>query len=320
MNLAYKILSAKLKSGELVAGQQIGIQIDQTLTQDSTGTMAYLQLEAMGIEHVAVEKAVAYIILVILAIVFALPLAWIIFASLDKNASLAASLPNMTLGNYRSILMKSTNLRSFANGLLIALGTSILVVVFSGLASYALSRYEMKHKKLFMLTILFMNSLPVTTIMVPVFKIFVTVGLYNKLFGIVLFMTASSMPYAIWMMKNFMDSVPVSLEEAAWIDGCSRFQGIFKVILPLMLPGVCTVGIYTFSGCWGNFFVPFILLSASEKYPASVMLYQFFSQHSVAYGELAAYSVIYTLPSIILYVITQKWMSKGFSLSGADKG
>ena len=93
-----------------------------------------------------------------------------------------------------------------------------------------------------------------------------------------------------------------------------------KVILPLMLPGVCTVGIYTFSGCWGNFFVPFILLSASEKYPASVMLYQFFSQHSVAYGELAAYSVIYTLPSIILYVITQKWMSKGFSLSGADKG
>lgn len=93
-----------------------------------------------------------------------------------------------------------------------------------------------------------------------------------------------------------------------------------KVILPLMLPGVCTVGIYTFSGCWGNFFVPFILLSASEKYPAFVMLYQFFSQHSVAYGELAAYSVIYTLPSIILYVITQKWMSKGFSLSGADKG
>ena len=87
-----------------------------------------------------------------------------------------------------------------------------------------------------------------------------------------------------------------------------------------MLPGVCTVGIYTFSGCWGNFFVPFILLSASEKYPASVMLYQFFSQHSVAYGELAAYSVIYTLPSIILYVITQKWMSKGFSLSGADNG
>ena len=117
----------------------------------------------------------------------------------------------------------------------------------------------------------------------------------------------------LWYNKDVM-------EEAAWIDGCSRFQGIFKVILPLMLPGVCTVGIYTFSGCWGNFFVPFILLSASEKYSASVMLYQFFSQHSVAYGELAAYSVIYTLPSIILYVITQKWMSKGFSLSGADKG
>lgn len=266
------------------------------------------------------DKIIAYAVLVVLAIVFVLPLAWVVLASLDTNASLAASWPNMTLGNYRSVVTSMTNLRSFANGLFIALGTALLVVLLAGLAAYALSRYEMKHKKMFMLTILFMNSLPVTTIMVPVFRIFVSVGLYDNRLGIVLFMTASSMPYAIWMMKNFMDSVPISLEEAAWVDGASRLDGIRRVILPLMLPGVFTVGIYVFSGCWGNFFVPFILLSSSEKYPASIMLYQFFSQHSVAYGELAAYSIIYTLPSVILYVITQRWMSKGFSLSGADKG
>lgn len=147
-----------------------------------------------------------------------------------------------------------------------------------------------------------------------------TIGLYDKVIGIILFMTASSLPYAIWMMKNFMDSVPKSLEEAAWVDGASRLQGIRRVIMPLMLPGIFTIAIYTFSGCWGNFFVPFILLASSEKYPASIMLYQFFSQHSVAYGALAAYSILYTLPSIILYIITQRWMSQGFSLSGADKG
>ncbi len=266
------------------------------------------------------DKIIAYAVLVVLAVLFVLPLAWVILASLDTNASLAASWPNMTLGNFRSILTKTTNLRSFGNGLIMALGTAVLVVLLAGLAAYSLSRYEMKHKKMFMLTILFMNSLPITTVMVPVFRIFVSIGLYDNRAGIILFMTASSMPYAIWMMKNFMDSVPISLEEAAWVDGASRLDGIRRVILPLMLPGVFTVGIYTFSGCWGNFFVPFILLSSSEKYPASIMLYQFFSQHSVAYGELAAYSIIYTLPSIILYVITQKWMSKGFSLSGADKG
>lgn len=156
--------------------------------------------------------------------------------------------------------------------------------------------------------------------MVPVFKIFVSVDLYDNRLGIILFMTASSMPYAIWMMKNFMDAVPLSLEEAAWIDGSGKLNGIIRVVMPLMLPGIFTIAIYTFSGAWGNFFVPFILLSTGEKYPASIMLYQFFGQHTVAYGTLAAYSIAYAMPSVILYVITQKWMSKGFSMSGADKG
>ncbi len=266
------------------------------------------------------EKVVAYIVLVIIAIVFVVPLAWVILASFDKNASLAVSMPDLTLENYVEVLTNMANLRSFANGLILSIGVSVLVVICAGLAAYPLSRYEMKHKKIFMLSMLFMTSLPITTVMVPVLKVFVTIGLYDNMLGIILFMTASSMPYAIWMMKNFMDSVPISLEEAAWVDGSGRFRGILKVVMPLMLPGIFTIAIYTFSGCWGNFFVPFILLSTSEKYPASIMLYQFFGQHSVAYGTLAAYSVAYALPSVVLYVITQKWMSRGFSMSGANKG
>lgn len=266
------------------------------------------------------EKTVAYVVLTIIAIVFALPLAWVVLASFDKNASLSASLPDFTAQNYVDVLTDAANLRSFGNGLILSIGVAVLVVIVAGLAAYPLSRYEMKHKRMFMLTMLFMTSLPITTVMVPVFKVFVSIGLYDNLGGIILFMTASSLPYAIWMMKNFMDSVPISLEEAAWVDGCGRFRGITQVVLPLMLPGIFTIAIYTFSGCWGNFFVPFILLSSSEKYPASIMLYQFFGQHSVAYGTLAAYSVVYVMPSIILYVITQKWMSKGFSMAGANKG
>lgn len=266
------------------------------------------------------DKVTAYLVLTIIAIVFALPLSWVVLASFDKNASLAATIPNFTGSNYIEVLTNTANLRSFANGLIMSFGVAILVVVFSILAAYPLSRFEMKHKKLFMLSMLFMTSLPITTVMVPVFKVFVSVNLYDNIFGIVLFMTASSLPYAIWMMKNFMDAVPVALEEAAWVDGTSRFRGILRVVLPLMLPGVFTIAIYTFSGCWGNFFVPFILLSSSSKYPASIMLYQFFGQHSVAYGTLAAYSVVYAMPSIILYVIIQKWMSKGFGMDGANKG
>lgn len=266
------------------------------------------------------NKIIEYIVLTILAIIFLLPLCWVVMASFDSKASIAAKAPSFTLDNYMSVLTSGSILRSFANGLVLALGESVLVVIIAGLAAYPLSRFQIKGKRKFMLSMLFMTSLPITTIMVPVYKMFTAINLYDNLFGVMLFMTASALPYSIWMMKNFMDSVPVSLEEAAWCDGASRFRGIIKVVSPLMLPGIMTIAIYTFSGCWGNFFVPFILLSSGEKYPASITLYQYFSQHTVSYGLLAAYSVMYAMPSVILYVITQKWMSKGFNMSGADKG
>ena len=88
-----------------------------------------------------------------------------------------------------------------------------------------------------------------------------------------------------------------------------------------MFPGICVVFIYTFSGSWGNFFIPYILLSSKTKLPAAVMLYQFFGQHgTIAYGPLAAYSIIYALPSVLLYVLSQNYMSKGFTMAGAAKG
>ena len=118
-----------------------------------------------------------------------------------------------------------------------------------------------------------------------------------------------------------MDAVPQELEEAAWVDGATTMKSITGVVLPLMFPGICTVFIYTFSKSWGNFFVPYILLSSASKMPASVKLYQFFGQYGlIDYGPLAAYSIIYTLPSILLYILSQNYMSKGFSLSGAAKG
>lgn len=104
-----------------------------------------------------------------------------------------------------------------------------------------------------------------------------------------IFLTASQLPFGIWMMKNFMDGVSPELEEAAWIDGASRLEGIRRVILPLMTLGVFTVAIVTYIGSWGNFFVPYILLSSPSKLPASVTLYQFFGQYGyAAYGQLAA--------------------------------
>ena len=263
-----------------------------------------------------------YVILTILAIIFVLPLLWVFIASLDTNASQSIKMPTeWTLGNYREVLTNQANLRGFGIGLFISLVQSFFVVLLAGLAAYPLSRYELRHKKIFMFTILFMTSLPITAVMVPVYKLFLTIGMYDKFSSVILFLTASALPYGIWLMKNFMDGVPIELEEAAWIDGASTLTSIRTIIAPLMFPGICVVFIYTFSGSWGNFFVPYILLQTMEKLPASVKLYQFFGNYGmVAYGQLAAYSALYALPSIILYILAQNYMSKGFTLSGAAKG
>jgi multiple sugar transport system permease protein len=268
------------------------------------------------------EKVVPYIVLSFIGILFLLPLLWVLFASFDPNAKVSLQIPKtITMDNFVSILTDKSNQRSFLIGLFLSLGQAIITVIVAGLAAYPLSRYQLKFKKTFLLTILFMTSLPITAVMVPVYQLFVILNLQDSLLGTMFFLAASTLPYAIWMMKNFMDSVPLELEESAWIDGASVFKGLHKVVAPLMIPGICTVAIFTFTLSWGNFFVPYILIQTPEKLPASVTIYQFFGQYGmVEYGKLAAFSIIYTIPPIILYIISQKFMSEGFTLGGATKG
>jgi multiple sugar transport system permease protein len=269
-----------------------------------------------------IHKQIQYAVLALIAICFLIPLLWIVLASVDPHAQQGIKIPDtFTLSNYKDVLGESSNVRSFGVGLLLSGGQAIFVVVVSALAAYPLSRYEMKFKKSFLLTILFMTALPITAVMVPVFQLFLYLKLQNSIFATMLFLTASSLPYGIWMMKNFMDSVPIDLEESSWIDGASVWTGLRKIVAPLMLPGIATIAIFTFSGSWGNFFVPYILLQTPEKLPASVLIYQFFGNHGmVEYGRLAAFSLLYTMPSVILYIFSQRYMSKGFSMGGATKG
>jgi multiple sugar transport system permease protein len=264
---------------------------------------------------------VTYFVLFFIAIMFLLPFVWMISASLDSKATLAITMPHTTLANYKYVFTDPAVLKSFLSGGVIALGSSIIVVAFSLMAAYPLSRFNMKWKKHFMFGLLFMVGLPIMALMVPVYQLFFYIKFTNSIMAVTVFMASTAFPLAIWMMKNFMDSIPVELEESAWIDGASMFTGLRKIVAPLMMPGIFTVFIYIFVGAWGNFFVPFILLNSPDKMPAAVTIYQFFSSYGmVDYGKLAAFSTMYTIPPIILYFLAQKYMSSGFSMGGAAKG
>lgn len=269
-----------------------------------------------------IERILHYTILIILAVLFVLPLFWMIFASVDPSAIQALKIPKeLTMNNYKEVITDPSIIRSFLIGLMTSGGQSIIVVLVSILAAYPLSRYQVKYKKSFLYTILFLTSLPMTAVIVPVYQMFLIFNFVDKLWAVTLFLTGTSLPYAIWMMKNFMDSVPMDLEESAWIDGASVWQGIKRIVAPLMVPGIFTVFIFTYTGSWGNFFVPYILIQSPEKMPASVNIFQFFGNYGlINYGKLAAFSVLYTVPVVFLYFLSQRYMSKGFSFGGASKG
>jgi multiple sugar transport system permease protein len=260
--------------------------------------------------------------LLLTAAAFALPLLWLLFASLDADADMRVRAPSsLTTENFDAVLTDEITFTPMLNSLLLCGSATLLTVSCAALAAYPLSRYRSRFNRPYLLTILFTTCLPITAVMVPVYGLFVQVDLIDTMYGTSLFLGTSQLPFSIWLMKNFMDGVPIVLEEAARTDGASNLQTLTRVVLPLMGPGMTVVTIYTFIQLWGNFFVPFMLLLTPDQLPASVSIFTFFGNYgSVIYGQLAAFSILYSAPVLVLYLLISRRLGGGFALSGAVKG
>jgi multiple sugar transport system permease protein len=267
-------------------------------------------------------RAAVNLVLALIGAAFVVPMLWLLLGAFNESAGLSVSWPQpWSLGNFRAVLNEDTTYRPMLNGFILCGGATLITLAASVLAAYPLSRYRSRFKRPFMLTVLFTTGLPITAIMVPVYGLFVQLNLIDTYAGTILFMATTALPIAIWLTKNFMDAVPIELEEAAWTDGASPMQALRTVVMPLMWPGLSVVAIYTFINLWGNFFVPFVLLLSNENLPASVSIFTFFSQYgSVIYGQLAAYSLIYSLPALLLYLVLSRRLGGAFAFGGAVKG
>jgi multiple sugar transport system permease protein len=275
-----------------------------------------------GARPTLVRRGAVNLVLLLIASCYLVPLLWLVLAAFNSTAGPAVTWPDRwTFDNFRAVLTPEITFRPMLNGLILCGGATIVTMVCAVLAAYPLSRYRSRMKRPFLLTVLFMTGLPITAIMVPVYGLFVQVDLIDTFTGTILFMATTALPISIWLSKNFMDAVPIELEEAAWTDGASPMQALRRIVLPLMWPGIAVVALYTFIGLWGNFFVPFVLLLSNDNLPASVSIYTFFSQYAqVVYGQLAAYSMLYSLPAVLLYLILSQRLSGAFTFGGAVKG
>ncbi|MFF1879910.1 carbohydrate ABC transporter permease [Pseudarthrobacter sp. NPDC058196] len=267
-------------------------------------------------------SAVADAVLLSIAACFVLPLLWLVLGSLDPAAGHGTKVPlQPALDNFAAVLTPELLFRPLWNSLLLSVGTGAVTLTAAVLAAYPLSRFRSRFNTPFLYGILFGTCLPVTAIMVPVYGLFVQLRLLDSLPATVLFLSATSLPMAIWMTRNFMDTVPLAVEEAAWVDGASRLAALRSIVLPLMGPGLGVVFIFVFIQAWGNFFVPFVLLLSEANQPAAVSIFSFFGQNgAVAYGQLAAFSILYSLPVLALYVIVARGSGNSLALSGAVRG
>lgn len=294
------------------------------MTAAAGTSVAAVRRAGAGVVSHAQQRArtSADVSLILIGACFVLPLLWLVFASLDTAAGHEARLPGeVSLDNFAAIMTPGLLFQPLWNSLVLSAGTGAVNLVAAVLAAYPLSRYQSRFNKPFMYTILFGTCLPITAIMVPVYGLFVQLELLDSMPATIFFMATTTLPMAIWMTKNFMDAVPVSLEEAAWVDGASSLTALRSIVLPLMRQGLGVVFIFVFIQAWGNFFVPFVLLLSEARQPAAVSIYSFFGQHgAVAYGQLAAFSILYSVPVLALYVIVAKGAGSSFALSGAVKG
>ena len=271
--------------------------------------------------RISVTSLITNVVLILLGGLFVLPMLWMVFAAFDSNPDWAIKLPSLTFANFSEVIGTAGALTGFRSSLILAGTTTVITTVVAVLAAYPLSRRHIPFKRPFMLAILFASGLPVAMLIVPVYQLYVYLGWLDSLYTTALFLAATSLPFAIWLMKNFIDAVPVELEHAAAIDGASTFRILRQVVLPLTVPGIAVTAIYTFINAWGAFFVPFVLNSNPDDQPGPIEIYNFMGSHGLfKFGDLAVFSLLFSLPVIVLYLFMSRYFSGAFSFSGAVRG
>jgi multiple sugar transport system permease protein len=259
----------------------------------------------------------ATVILVAFGVVFTLPLLWLILASLDSQASWSVEIPHWTLGNFQQALAQNGG--ALVNSAILSVFSTVLATVCATLAAYALSRRRIPWKGPLLLTVLFLSGIPLSIAIIPVFEIYSTIG-WLSILPAGLFLTVTMLPLETYLIKNFIDAVPRELEEAARIEQANTLQVLRRVVLPLSLPGILAASIIGFVMAWGSFIVPLVLITAPSQFPASLTIFGYVGASYVRFGQVAAFSVIYSLPVLVLYGGSARFLSGGFLLAGGVRG
>lgn len=253
-----------------------------------------------------------------------IPLLWALSVSFKVggdviNGSFSVFPIPPTIENYIYVWTQNNLMVYFKNSMLISFSSIGFIVLLTILNGYALSRFEFKGKQSFIIILLMTQMVPVALNLSPIFLMVKQMGLSDSRLAIVILNISGSIPYNTLLMKGFIGGVPREVDEAAIIDGCGRLEVIFRIIVPVIIPGIVTVAAFAFIGCWNEYLMSYSLLTTNSKFPISVGLKYMIGEFSVDYSSLAAGSIIALVPPLILFGYVQKYLVSGMS-AGAVKG
>ena len=269
-------------------------------------------------QNLLFNTALAAVFFLILA-----PILWLFLNSFKTNVDALSIPPRIffkpTFANYPAIVIHNPDfLRFYLNSVVSSVLSTAMVLILGIPAAYVLARFKFRGKLLLGFVILATRMVPTIAIGIPMFLIMMRLGLLDTYAALVISYVAFNLPFVIWLMVCFFKTIPVELEEAAAIDGCSRLQAIARVVLPLTGPGLSAAGILVTIVCWREFFLPLILTDTPQAKPLSVVAGQFITEYGIDWGKMSAFSMLTFLPVILIAVYAQKYLVSGLTM-GAIK-
>jgi multiple sugar transport system permease protein len=273
------------------------------------------------------ERVGIYAFIVGLAIFNLIPFVWLFTSAFgvkpEGYSSLYLYLPSaFTLDHFADAIdpKRGDVLHALINSVGTVGGAVLLAIVVCTLAGYSLSRARFRGRRELMYGILILQIIPITATVLPLYLVMRDLKLINTLQGVSLGIGTAQIPFILWVLKGFFDAVPMELEEAAWLDGASRFTGLFRVVLPMALPGVGAAAVLAFNNSWGQFFLPLILISDPNKFLLpQAMFKSILNYTNIDYGMMNAMAFVYVVPSLIFFFFARRYLIKGV-MAGALAG
>jgi arabinogalactan oligomer/maltooligosaccharide transport system permease protein len=271
-----------------------------------------------------IKSILLHLLLIIAVIITTYPLIRIFSVSIrpgDRIISTDLSIipKGATFISYIKLFKETYFIKWIFNSLIITLSTSLIGVILASTAAYSFSRYKFFGKKIGLYILLFTQMVPAGMLILPLYLMIMKLNLINTYLGMIIAYSVSSLPFSIWILKGYYDTIPRSLEEAAMVDGANEIYAFYKIILPLSTPALSIAFLFNFTMAWNEYLVARVILYNPKSYTWTLGLFELQGQFITQWGMFAAGSIIITIPVLLIFLYSSKWLVSGLTL-GSVKG